>query len=92
MQGKIVVTVIGNDKVGIVAGVTKKLQDLDANIVDISQTIFENEIFAMIMLVNVEKFKGNFDEMKKELSLLEEKLGVKIYVQHEDIFKAMHRI
>ncbi|ADO83402.1 ACT domain-containing protein [Ilyobacter polytropus] len=92
MQGKIVVTVIGNDKVGIVAGVTKKLQDLDANIVDISQTIFENEIFAMIMLVNVEKFKGNFDEMKKELSPLEEKLGVKIYVQHEDIFKAMHRI
>jgi ACT domain-containing protein len=92
MQGKIVVTVIGNDKVGIVAGVTKKLQDLDANIVDISQTIFENEIFAMIMLVNGEKFKGNFDEMKKELSFLEEKLGVKIYVQHEDIFKAMHRI
>lgn len=92
MQGKIVVTVIGNDKVGIVAGVTKKLQDLDANIVDISQTIFENKIFAMIMLVDGEKFKGNFDEMQKELSSLGEKLGVKIYVQHEDIFKAMHRI
>lgn len=92
MQGKIVVTVLGNDKVGIVAGVTQKLQDLNANIVDISQTIFENEIFAMVMMVDAEKFAGDFNQMKKELTELGEKLGVKIYVQHEDVFKAMHRI
>ena len=92
MQGKIVVTVLGNDKVGIVAGVTQKLQDLKANIVDISQTIFENEIFAMVMMVDAEKFDGDFNEMKSELLTLGEILGVKIYVQHEDVFKAMHRI
>lgn len=92
MQGKIVVTVLGNDKVGIVAGVTQKLQELEANIVDISQTIFENEIFAMVMMVDAEKFPGDFNGMKKELTELGEKLAVKIYVQHEDVFKAMHRI
>ena len=53
MDGKIVVTVMGADKTGIVAGISTKLNELSINIIDISQTIFENEIFAMIMLTEV---------------------------------------
>ena len=50
MDGKVVVTVMGADKTGIVAGVSAKLNELDINIIDISQTIFENEIFAKVVL------------------------------------------
>ena len=49
MDGKIVVTVMGADKTGIVAGISAKLNELSINIIDITQTIFENEIFAMMM-------------------------------------------
>ncbi len=92
MEGRIVVTVIGKDKTGIVAGVSEKLRELNANIIDISQTIFEAEIFAMIMLVDSDKVEGTFNDFRDELKILEDKLNVKIYVQHEDIFNAMHKI
>ncbi|TDT71596.1 ACT domain-containing protein [Hypnocyclicus thermotrophus] len=92
MQGKIVITVIGDDKVGIVSEVSLKLKELKCNIIDISQTIFENEIFAMIMLVEIKDSTFDFNKIKEKLKLLEEKIGVKVYVQHEDIFKAMHKI
>ena len=67
MKGKFVVTVIGGDKTGIVASVSTKLRDMNINIVDISQTIFENEIFAMVMLAETEKdvtMKFVQDELK----------------------------
>ncbi|MBZ4682862.1 MAG: hypothetical protein PWP46_960 [Fusobacteriaceae bacterium] len=92
MEGKIVITVIGDDKVGIVSEVSLKLKELKCNIIDITQTIFENEIFAMIMLVETKDSTLEFNKIKEELKSLEEKIGVKVYVQHEDIFKAMHRI
>lgn len=92
MQGRMIVTVLGKDKVGIVAGVSKKLNELKGNIIDITQTIFEDELFAMIMLVSGEESKFTLEEFQNEFSLLEGELGVKIYVQHEEIFKAMHRI
>ena len=60
MDGKVVVTVMGADKTGIVAGVSAKLNELDINIIDISQTIFENEIFAMIMLTEVKNNQRNW--------------------------------
>jgi ACT domain-containing protein len=92
MEGKIVVTVIGKDKTGIVAGVSQKLSELKANIIDITQTIFEEKIFAMIMLIDSDNVEGSFNDFRDELKKLEEALNVKIYVQHEDIFKAMHKI
>ena len=92
MDGKIVVTVMGADKTGIVAGVSAKLNELDINIIDISQTIFENEIFAMIMLTEVKNNQRSIEDIQNDFKAVEENLKVKIFVQHEDIFKAMHRI
>ncbi|MCP1225858.1 ACT domain-containing protein [Sebaldella sp. S0638] len=92
MDGKVVVTVMGADKTGIVAGVSAKLNELDINIIDISQTIFENEIFAMIMLTEVKNNQRSIEDIQKEFKVIEENLKVKIFIQHEDIFKAMHRI
>ena len=92
MDGKVVVTVMGADKTGIVAGVSAKLNELDINIIDISQTIFENEIFAMIMLTEVKNNQRSIEDIQNEFKTVEENLKVKIFIQHEDIFKAMHRI
>ncbi len=91
MKGKFVVTVIGGDKTGIVASVSTKLRDMNINIIDISQTIFENEIFAMIMLAETDK-DVNMKFIQDELKKLEDEIAVKIFAQHEDIFNAMHRI
>jgi ACT domain-containing protein len=92
MEGKLVVTVMGADRTGIVSGVSAKLSELDINIIDISQTIFENEIFAMIMLTEVKNNQRSIEDIQNEFKTVEENLKVKIFVQHEDIFKAMHRI
>ena len=92
MDGKIVVTVMGADKPGIVAGISTKLNELRINIIDITQTIFENEIFAMMMLTEIKDNTKSIEEIQNEFKALEESLKVKIFVQHEDIFKAMHRI
>ena len=92
MDGKIVVTVMGADKTGIVAGISTKLNELSINIIDITQTIFENEIFAMMMLTEIKDNTKSIEEIQNEFKALEESLKVKIFVQHEDIFKTMHRI
>ncbi|MBN1468245.1 MAG: ACT domain-containing protein [Fusobacteriaceae bacterium] len=92
MKGRVIVTVLGSDKSGIVASVSKKLCELKGNIIDITQTIFDKELFAMIMLVDLADSTLEFDEFKKEFKSIENELNLKIYVQHEDIFKAMHRI
>lgn len=86
-----VVTVIGKDKKGIIAGVSTELASMDANILDISQTILQ-EYFTMIMLVDLEGMNVNFDEFVKRLGLKSTELGVSIKAQHEDIFNSMHEI
>jgi ACT domain-containing protein len=90
-SNRIIVTVIGVDKVGIIATVAAVLADANANIVDISQTIL-NDFFTMIMIVDLERATGSFDEIKRRLTAKGEEMGLKIDAQHEDIFKFMHRI
>jgi ACT domain-containing protein len=87
----VVVTVMGSDRVGIVSGVSKVLADCQANIVDISQTILK-DIFAMILLVDISQSSKNLLELNETLQTAGTELGVKIVVQHEDIFRYMHRI
>lgn len=87
----VVVTVMGKDRVGIVAGVSKALAECNANIIDISQTILQ-DIFAMILLVDISQANKNLLEMEEFLNNAGAGLGVKIVVQHEDIFRYMHRI
>lgn len=90
-QTRIVVTVLGADRCGIVAAVAGALSECTANIVDISQTILEG-IFTMTMLVDLDETKTSFDALRDVLVSLNDKLGVQIQVQREDVFRFMHRI
>jgi ACT domain-containing protein len=87
----VVVTVMGSDRVGIVAGITKVLADCNANIIDISQTILQ-DIFAMILLVDIASSDKDLLGLEEALKAAGDTLGVKIVVQHQDIFRYMHRI
>ena len=91
MKERIVITVIGADETGIVANVSTKLSELKLNIIDITQKVFEDNIFAMIMLVEVEK-NVDIKKLQEEFKVFEAKIGVKVFLQHEEIFKTMHRI
>lgn len=86
-----IVTVIGQDRVGIIAGVSNALAEKQVNIMDISQTIMQ-EYFTMIMLVDLERMSVAFAELVECLNHEGELLGVSIKVQHEDIFKSMHHV
>ncbi len=88
---KAVVTVIGMDKPGIVAGVSTVLSNNKVNITDISQS-YAGEFFTMIMVVDFEQSKATLKEVTDQLKKAGEKIGIFVSVQHEDIFKAMHRI
>lgn len=88
---KAIITVIGEDRVGIIANVSTILSKHHVNILDISQTILQ-EYFTMMMLVDLETMDIPFVELKKELDTTGRELGVSIVTQHEDVFKSMHRI
>lgn len=88
---KAVITVLGCDKVGIIAGVSNILADSNANIVDISQTTME-DIFTMIMMVDISNINVDFSELKDLLQKKGHELGLEIRTQREEIFKSMHRI
>ena len=92
MAEKVVVTVLGKDRVGIVAEVSGILYRHNVNILDINQKILGEEIFAMIMLVDIALCTVSFVDLQEKLSAKGEELGLKIMTQHEDIFKFMHRI
>ena len=86
-----IVTVIGKDRVGIIATVCNVLSKHNVNVLDISQTILQ-EYFTMIMLVDTAKADLPFAELTDILKTEGEALGVDIRAQREDIFNAMHRI
>lgn len=86
-----VITVVGTDKVGIIYKVSKILAENNVNILDISQTIMQ-DMFTMIMLVNVDKCKIPFSELSAVLDETGNEIGVSIKIQHEDLFNSMHRI
>jgi ACT domain-containing protein len=86
-----VISVIGKDRVGIIARVTRILADDNVNILDINQTIMQ-EIFTMVMLVDISQANAPFTRLSKELKDLGANLGLSIQIQHEDIFNSMHRV
>lgn len=88
---KAVITVIGKDKVGIIAGVSSILAEMGVNILDISQTIMQ-EYFTMIMLADTSNSSVSFDEIKKKLDEKGSSLGVSIRIQNEGIFNSMNRV
>ncbi|MDE5965531.1 MAG: ACT domain-containing protein [Lachnospiraceae bacterium] len=88
---KTIITVVGTDKVGIIAKVCNYLAENQINILDISQTIVQG-YFNMMMIVNAEETAKDLAAISKELNQIGEEIGVLIRVQHEDIFNKMHRI
>ena len=86
-----IITVIGKDRKGIIAGVSSELAAAGVNILDISQTIMQ-EYFVMIMLVDMSAATGEFLNIQRQLDKKGAELGVQVRMQREDIFNAMHRI
>ncbi|MBR4494663.1 MAG: ACT domain-containing protein [Clostridiales bacterium] len=86
-----VISVIGKDRVGIIAGVATLLSQNDINIKDISQTILDG-IFTMIMMVDLKDNVIENSDIVDKLNALGEELGVTITIQHTDLFDRMHRI
>jgi len=86
-----IVTVIGEDKVGIIAGVSTAMAEKNINILDISQTIMD-DYFTMIMMVDFSNASEDIQSIKSFLEKIGRKFGVNINVQHKDVYEAMHRI
>ena len=88
---KLVVTVVGKDRVGIIAAVTKILADNDVNILSINQNIL-NGFFNMILFAEANESKLRLTDLQAALKTQGEEIGVEIKTQHQDIFDAMHKI
>ncbi len=91
MKSRAVVTVLGEDKIGIVAAVSKVLAENQVNIEDISQKIM-SDLFAMIMLVTVDEEVTSLEKLQKELDKVGQQISLRITIQHEDIFRYINRI
>jgi len=86
-----IITVVGSDKVGIIAKVSAFLAERGINIEDISQTVLSGN-FVMMMMVNLSSSSKALEEIKEELHTLGDTLNVSISLMHEKVFSAMHRI
>lgn len=88
---KAVVSVLGSDRKGIIAGVTRVLYESDANILDISQTIVSG-LFTMILIADISSEQCDFESLRAQLIALGDEMHVQIHVQRSEIFEAMHQI
>jgi ACT domain-containing protein len=91
MKIRAVVTVLGEDTVGIVAKISGVLAETGTNIEDIRQTIL-GDIFSMTMLVTVDEEVTPFDAVQEHLAQAGKELGLQVTLQREDLFRYMHRI
>jgi ACT domain-containing protein len=91
MHTPAILSVLGGDRVGIVAAISGVLAEAGANIEDIRQTIIGG-VFSMTMLVTVDEERTAFDELQRRLSEVGEEMGVQVTLQREDVFRYMHRI
>ncbi|CAM3736663.1 ACT domain-containing protein [Alkalicoccus chagannorensis] len=85
-----VVSVVGQDQVGIIAAVTTALADKQVNILDISQTILQ-DFFTMMMLVEIPEHMER-RELEERMDQVSSSMQLKIDIQREELFQSMHRI
>ncbi len=90
-MGKIIITVLGKDTVGIIAKVCTYLAASNINILDINQTIVQ-DYFNMMMIADMSGTDKKLETVREELDRVGEEIGVRIRVQREEIFTSMHRI
>ena len=88
---KAIVTVVGKDQVGIIAGVCNTLAKENINVLDISQTVMQG-YFTMMMAVDLSACSTSFDNLSSALQKFGESRSLSIRIQREDIFDAMHQI
>ena len=88
---KSILTVIGKDQVGIIAGISTELGKFNINILNVNQTIMDGN-FTMIMMLDQTEANASFEEVKKALAVKGEELTVDIKIQREDIFTKMHSL
>ncbi|MDE5741707.1 MAG: ACT domain-containing protein [Oscillospiraceae bacterium] len=86
-----VVTVIGKDTVGILTKVSGICTEYNANVIEVTQSVLQ-DMFAMIMLVDISRLNKDFTELVARMTKLGEELGLNIHTMHEDIFNTMHKI
>jgi ACT domain-containing protein len=91
IEAKAIVTVLGRDRKGIIAGVSRVLYEHNVNILDISQTV-RSDYFNMMMVVDVSDPNCAFEQLSTELESLGGRLNLQIRIQRSDIFEAMHEI
>lgn len=90
-SGRVILTSFGLNKPGIVAAVTKALAESNCDIQDLSQRIM-GDFFTMIMIIDISNSQKDLKEIQNEMAKVAEALKIKIYLQHEDVFRYMHRI
>ena len=88
---KAILTVIGKDKVGIIAGISNKLSKLKINILDVNQTILDG-YFTRMMMLDLKECTEEFVNIQSILSKEASVLGVEVKIQREEIFKSMHTL
>ena len=86
-----VITVVGKDAIGILAKVAGHCSNHKINVIEVTQSILQ-DVFAMIMMVDIEKSNVPFTAFADELNALGESMGLSIHTMHEDIFNSMHTI
>lgn len=88
---KAVITVVGKDRVGILAKVSNACADRGVNIIEVTQSVLQ-ELFCMIMLADITELNTSFSAFSDELKKVGTEMNMEIHCMHEDIFNSMHRI
>jgi ACT domain-containing protein len=91
MRTSVIVTALGPDRHGLLAAVATAIAEQNANVDDVSQTV-STGMFTMIMFVSFDEGETTLAQLQEELAVVGERVGLQISVQHENIFKFMHRI
>ncbi len=88
---RIIITAFGKNRTGILAGLTAVLAQHQCDIIDLTQKLMQ-EFFTIMLLVDISESSSDFESIKNDLIQKGEALDLKVIVQHEEIFNAMHRI
>ena len=91
MRTTVIVTALGPDSHGLLAAVATTVAENNANVDDVSQTV-SNGMFTLLMFVSFDESETTMADLKAALAATGERVGLQVHVQHEDIFKFMHRI
>jgi ACT domain-containing protein len=88
---QVVITVLGANKPGILAGITRAVADSNVNVEDVSQKIMQ-DLFALMMMTDFTQANCSYEEFDSRMQIVDEQLRVKIFIQHEDVFRFQHRL